>query len=196
MKKAARFILVFLCVAIFASLLLIAAAHDKYMMNTAPKAPTSVSFKPIESALDPTALIVELPKEHNAESVVVFFGNEEGRFEDSIGTFEVEENTAVCELDSSVVCPENTTMIWVYTSNNNSMSEDGCVLDLQNNLYAIGVDDNEEPAKKDESFEIYAVVTIVGAIALSVLGFVFLGKGKETPDGEVKEITNEQKDPS
>ena len=97
MKKTLRFSAVFLCVIIFASLLFIAARHS-HQAYTTPKAPISASFVPPESATDPTAVLIVLPENHNSDEVILYFGDELGRFNVPIGTFEVTGNEVTCKL--------------------------------------------------------------------------------------------------
>ena len=185
MKKAVRIGVVFLCVVIFASLLLIAVKHtDK--VHKEPKAPISVSFKPLSRLMEPTTLVVELPENHNADNVILYFGDELGHFGAPIGSYSVTGERVECVLADDIVCPENVTKIWIYTSNENAISNSGYSMDLSYAADpAIVEDDNQ--SEKGTDVEKYAVIAIAASLVLSLIGYAWLGKKK--PE-KVKEPEN------
>lgn len=176
MKKVLRFCVVLLCVVIFSSLLFIAVKQIGNE-NKEPKSPISVSFMSITRSTDPTSILVELPEDHHADKILVFWGDELGRFEPSVATFDVAENPMVCAMPKDLVMPENATMLWVYTANEYGISESGYSLSL---VYAPDPSALDEEKSADNNVEQYAVIAIAVAILLSVLGYVWLGK--KSPD--------------
>lgn len=182
MKKIWRFGVVFLCFIMFASLLFIAVKQTE-KSNHEPKAPISVRFMSLLRSTDPTSIVVELPENHNADKIVIFFGDELGYFEPSIAEFEITENPMICEMPKDLVMPEKATVIWVYTANEYGMSDDGKSISL---MYAPDPADLEESGSDAElnNTEKYAVILIAVALLVSLLGYAWLGK--KTPD-EIKE---------
>lgn len=187
MKNVAKCFVVFLCVVLFASLLFFAVKQSD-AMSSAPKAPLYASHIPIARSIDPTAISVELPENHNADKVVLYFGDELGRFDAPIGVFEIMENTAVCQISGDVVCPENATKIWVYTLNDKGMSDTGCAVDLSYPTVPVLSDD--EPEKKPPEASKYALFVIGAAILLSLLGYTWLGKKPVENAEKIKEEAN------
>lgn len=186
MKKTLRFSAVFLCVIIFASLLFVAVKHtDKN--NNIPKAPLTASFVSPEKPTDSTTVMVELPENHNAEKIIVYFGDALGRFNTPIGTFEVSANKVMCKLDGQITCPETATKLWFYTINEEAVSDNGYSLDLNyatspiTYIYEDEADDGEDVKKS-------SVIVIAAALLLSLVGYAWLGKGKtdEVNDAEEK----------
>ena len=184
MKNVAKCLVIFLCVTLFASLLFFAVKQSD-AMSSMPKAPLYASYMPIARSIDPTSISVELPENHNADKVVLYFGDELGRFDAPIGVFEITENTAVCQISGDVICPENATKIWVYTLNDKGMSDTGCTVDLSYPTAPVLADD--EPEKRDAEASQYAVVAIGAALLLSVLGYAWLGKKPSENTEKVEE---------
>ena len=184
MKKALRFGVVFLCAVIFASLLFIAVRQtDKNYQE--PKAPISVGFKPLSNLMEPTTLVVELPENHNADEVILYFGDELGKFDAPIGSYPVTDETVECELAGDIVCPENVTKIWVYTLNDHSISNSGYSMDLSYAAAPMALGDDDE-SESGSNVEKYAVIAIASALILSFIGYAWLGKKKseDTADSE------------
>ena len=188
MKKALKFSVVFLCVAIFASLLIISVKQSG-LGGSMPKAPIYASFTPIARSTDPTSITIELPEDHNADEVVLYFGDELGRFDETIGVFEVTENTVICKLSDQVVCPENATKIWVYTVNGEGMSDTGCAVDLSYPTSPLKLDDEPEEKGKDSSR--YVAIAIGAALLLSFLGYAWLGKKPAEDEERIEEQARE-----
>lgn len=172
MKKLLKISVVILCVAVFASLLFVAMKQTG-LGGTMPKAPIYASFTPIARSVDPTSISIELPEDHNADEVVLYFGDELGRFNDPIGTYEVTATTMVCQISGDVSCPENATKIWVYTRNEKGISDTGCSVDLYPSS-SLALDDGIEDAEKN--FANYPYITVIAALVISLLGYVWLGK--------------------
>ena len=185
MKKILRFGVIVLCVIIFSSLLFIAVKQTD-RSNKEPKAPISVGFMAIARSTDPTSILVELPENHHADEIVLYFGDELGKFEPCIARFEVTEISMVCNMPKDLVLPENATVIWVYTANEYGISEKGQPLSLLHApVPSLAEDESEERVK---SVERYAIIAIAAALVISFLGYALLGK--KTPD-ENSKITEE-----
>lgn len=176
MKKALKFVLVFLCVSIFASVLLFAVKQTAEE-STLPKAPIFVTYKPLESIYDPMAVLVTLPDNHNAEEVVLYFGDELGRYEGEIGRYFVEESTVTCEISNDVVFPEGATRIWAYTVNEKAESEDGYDMDLYATEILPLIEEDEKPVEETGG-EKYVIILIGAALLLSFVGYLWLGRKK------------------
>ena len=185
MKRIWRLGAVFLCVVMFISLLFIAVRQTNRESHE-PKPPVSVRFMAIARSTDPTSIVVELPEKHNADRIIMYFGDELGYFEPPIATFEVTENPMICNMPKDIVMPENATMIWVYTANEYGTSMGGMHISLAYAPDPAELDkDNVED--KEISAEKYTVILIATALLISFVGYVLLGK--KTPDepSETKE---------
>ena len=178
MKKAIKISLICVCVLIFASLFVIASG----LIDNAtamPKAPLSVEYKMPQSIDETIALAVTLPDSHKAERVEIYFGDELGKYKSVLGSFEAEENVVVCPIDTAVEVPNGTTKLWVYTSNENGMSEEGYVIDMP--YAALMARDVENTSTENDensgaSLEKYAPIVIFFAIVISTFGYAMLKK--------------------
>ena len=178
MKKIWRLGVVFLCIVMFISLLFIAVRQSNKKSHE-PKAPISVRFMAILRSTDPTSIVVELPENHNADRIMMYFGDELGRFEPCVATFEITGNPMTCDMPKDLIMPENATMIWVYTSNEYGISDSGKSISL---MYAPDPTDLDE--NKDEASDVnagkYVVILIAAALVISFIGYAWLGK--KNPD--------------
>ena len=183
MKRLLRISVVFLCVAVFASLLFIAVKQSS-AASVMPKGPIYATYASRARSVVPTSICVELPENHNAEGVVLYFGDELGRFDDLIGMYEVTDNTVICDLPMDVEFPEKATKIWIYALNEKGMSDTGCQVDLSNQAAPTTLD--EESEEKEVKVEHYALITIGSALIVSLLAYAWLGK-KPAEDEEKSE---------
>lgn len=194
MKKTAKTILVCLCLLIFSTLFLFASGLSDGYHGTRldpPKAPLAASFQQIGRSADHTALVVELPENHKAKNVILYFGDELGLFGEAIGEFEVIDNAAVCHLDESIEIPTKATKIWVCTLNEEKLINSDFSIDIPQ-VMRIGNDDSADVEPKgEESLEKYAIVAILVALVLSSVGCVFLSKGKDEKINEMDDKANE-----
>ena len=182
MKNVMKTLLVSACVLLFACLVIWASTNTLDAGNglNPPKAPVMITFKAPETVNDPTALVVELPENHNAKSVMLYFGDELGKYDSLIGRYDVVSNVVVCEVDSNVACPLMATRIWAYTQNDQLMSDTGLSIDLYGTSAMIEVEDTL--AETEKSTENYAYTVIIGALLVSTVGYIFLGNSKKDED--------------
>lgn len=194
MKKTAKTILVCLCLLIFSTLFLFASGLSDGYHGTRldpPKAPLAASFQQIGRSADQTALVVELPENHKAKTVILYFGDELGLFGEAIGEFEVIDNAAVCHLDNNIEIPQNATKIWVCTLNEEKLINSDFSIDLPQ-VMRVGNEDSAKTEPNEEAnLEKYAIVAIIVAVVLSSVGYVFLNKGKDEEIKEMEESTSE-----
>ena len=182
MKDIMKTLLVSACVVLFACLVVWASTGSFGTNSTLnpPKAPILVSYRAPESINDPTALVIELPKDHNAKSVMLYFGDELGKYDSLIGKYDVVSDVVVCEIDSNVACPLTATRIWVYTQNDQLLSDKGISIDLYGTSAIVEAEDT--PAETEKVPEKYAYTVIIGALLVSTVGYIFLGNSKKSED--------------
>ena len=186
MKKVLRFGVVLLCVIIFSSLLFIAVKQTD-LTTKDPKTPISADFMVPTRSIDPTSIMVELPENHNADEIVMYFGDELGHFEPAVASFDVTEQSIVCAMPGDLVAPDNATMIWVYTANERGVSEKGISVSLMHAPNQTTLDDGDVD-EQVKNVEIYAVIVIASALLISFIGYMWLGK---KTDAELKTAEKE-----
>lgn len=182
MKNVMKTLLVSACVLLFACLVIWASTNTFDAGNglNPPKAPVMITYRAPETVNDPTALVVELPKNHNAKNVILYFGDELGRYDSQIGKYAVASDVVVCEIDGAVACPLTATRIWVYTQNDQVMSDTGLSIDLYGTSTIVSSHDME--GADEDNTEKYAYAVIMGAALISTVGYIFLGHSKKGED--------------
>ena len=167
MKKTARLLSIAICIILFASLVIFASA--KGSEGTPPRAPISAEYKDVAPEDMGPVLIVTLA-DSNADFVIVYFGDELGRFDCELGRFAAAD-TVNCELDASSIAPEGTTKLWVYSANEHGLSTKGCSVDMFESFSRSRIGGAESP---DNTLESYAIAVIIAAVVISSVGYIFL----------------------
>ncbi len=182
MKKITRLFSVFVCIVLFASLVIFVSAKDAE--GTPPKAPMSAEYKAVEPEDLGPVLTVNL-SDLNADFVIVYFGNELGRFDAELGRFAAAETT-YCELNASSLVPEGTTKLWVYAANEYGLSANGCAVDMFESFSRSRIGGADAP---NNTLEAYAVTVIIAAAVVSSVGYIFLRDPhkKDEDEGAQKE---------
>ena len=178
MKKAVRLVSVFICILLFASLVMFVSA--KGTEGTPPKAPMSAEYKAVEPEDQGPVLTVCL-SDLSADFIIVYFGNELGRFDAELGRFAAAETTD-CEINAMSLVPEGATKLWVYTANEYGLSANGYPVDMfesSSHARSGGAD-----APKNNTLEAYAIMVLGAAAVISSVGYIFLRDPHKKDEGK------------
>ena len=172
MKKIVRVFLILICISAFASLIVFAA--NDVDNGAIPKAPLSAEYKDAEPGDNGPILLVTLQNYQSVDSVVIYFGNELGRFS-------ADADEIRCEINVLAPIPAEATKLWVYTENELGLSSGGCSVDMYESLSRSRIGGAEAP---DNRLEAYAVVVIIAAAVISSVGYIFLRDPSKKEDGK------------
>lgn len=178
MNKIARLVSVIVCIVLFASLVIFVSA--KGAEGTPPKPPMTVEYKTVEPEDRGPVLTVYL-SDLSADFVIVYFGNELGRFDAELCRFAASETT-YCEINAMSLVPDGATKLWVYTANEYGLSANGYLVDMfESSSHArVGGAD----ATKNNTLEAYAITVIIAAAVISSVGYIFLRDSHKKDEGK------------
>ena len=177
MSRFARLISIVICIVLFASLVLFVSA--KGTEGTPPRAPISAEYKTVAPEDAGPVILVEL-SDPNADFVVIYFGNELGRFDDELARYTASETTS-CEINPFLGVPEGATKLWVYTANECGLSSSGCMVNMYEGFSKARLGDADAP---NNTLEAYAVTVIISAAVISSIGYIFLRDPNKNKDSE------------